>query len=575
MPINLVIPVCGQPELLKQLVTTTSRQHKPGEVQFFIVDNGSDAATCDYLRGLAIGEDFHIVYMGSNHGFAAACNAGIDAVKDHYARVGSGHPGPVCFLNSDTFPVARAFDMLARTLDENPDFAAVGPVSNNVSGPQCVEFPLALSAKSEIERWLQYQYKDSGILETDRLVGFCLMVRDRVWQKFRFDERYGIGNFEDDDYCQQLLAAGFHLAIETRAFVYHVGSATFQALGITGGRFSELMARNEAYFKRKWAADEASTAQGDLEFRQEDWQSGRATTKAPGIPSSGPPSGPPPKFTRVKGIVIGIPNHKGSIPYMTAQSLMAVSAAIARAGLPCSVKIIPCAALHEARQNVVNAILDAPPEFTHAIFLDDDMVFGPDAVANLIADADHHDLDFVTNVAFVNGLPTGPNIFGLRDDRPEFGHAPWWDMMTQWPRNELFEIAACGMANCLVSRRMLKKMREGRSETWCHFIYGELRSEDVAFCINARKAGFKLYCDSRAIVGHISREVKVIDIRDYDQQAGADGMRLKDPELPVGVCKGRGPYVEYVPRSTRWASKPADFLNCAEGVPGQTLLMGD
>ncbi|MEA3366167.1 MAG: hypothetical protein U9Q79_11065, partial [Candidatus Hydrogenedentes bacterium] len=89
--------------------------------------------------------------------------------------------------------------------------------------------------------------------EVDRLVGFCLLIREQTVQKVgRFDESFGIGNFEDDDYCLRMRQAGYRLRIAQDAFVFHYGSRTFLGMGIVGNRWDELMTANQRHFVRKW-----------------------------------------------------------------------------------------------------------------------------------------------------------------------------------------------------------------------------------------------------------------------------------------------------------------------------------
>src|SRR5262249_6816761 len=63
------------------------------------------------------------------------------------------------------------------------------------------------------------------------------------------DERFGIGCYEDDDYCRRALAAGFRAVITLDVFIHHVGGATFRASSVD---FASIMRTNERKFKEKW-----------------------------------------------------------------------------------------------------------------------------------------------------------------------------------------------------------------------------------------------------------------------------------------------------------------------------------
>src|SRR5262249_7355735 len=87
------------------------------------------------------------------------------------------------------------------------------------------------------------------LLDTDRLVGFCLLVRREVVNRVGLlDERFGVGCYEDDDYCRRVLRAGFRAVIARDAFVHHFGGRTFLGSGVD---YHRLMERNQQLFESK------------------------------------------------------------------------------------------------------------------------------------------------------------------------------------------------------------------------------------------------------------------------------------------------------------------------------------
>jgi tetratricopeptide (TPR) repeat protein len=72
-----------------------------------------------------------------------------------------------------------------------------------------------------------------------------------------FDERFGHGNFEDDDFCLRLRLHGYRLVIARRAFLHHEGHATFRALGLS---IVEQIEQRRAQFVAKWQQDPAGRA---------------------------------------------------------------------------------------------------------------------------------------------------------------------------------------------------------------------------------------------------------------------------------------------------------------------------
>jgi len=63
------------------------------------------------------------------------------------------------------------------------------------------------------------------------------------------DERFGRGNFEDDDFCLRALLTGFQTRLAGDCFVHHFGSQSFLAAGID---YRQSLHDNWEIFKRKW-----------------------------------------------------------------------------------------------------------------------------------------------------------------------------------------------------------------------------------------------------------------------------------------------------------------------------------
>lgn len=86
--------------------------------------------------------------------------------------------------------------------------------------------------------------------ETLRLVFFCTLIKREVIKKIGvLDERYVLGNFEDDDYCRRAVNAGFKCLVAEDTFIYHIGHVTFKSEKID---FDATMKLNHAKYKQKW-----------------------------------------------------------------------------------------------------------------------------------------------------------------------------------------------------------------------------------------------------------------------------------------------------------------------------------
>jgi glycosyltransferase involved in cell wall biosynthesis len=250
-PVSIIIPAFNQLHYCKQCIssiqTNTAYPHK-----LILVDNGSTDGVAEYFDTVP---DATVVHAETNRGFAGGVNLGLEQAEGH-----------VLLLNSDTLVPTQWLTRQVTALDRDEHVGMLGPMSNYVSGPQQID-GLEFTALSEINAYADdlAQREAGQLVDAFRLVGFCLLIRDRVAETVgRFDESYGIGNFEDDDYCLRVRRAGYRLCIARDCFVFHYGHRTFLGMGITGDRWSGLIAENQERFREKWdlkPADRTEAAQ--------------------------------------------------------------------------------------------------------------------------------------------------------------------------------------------------------------------------------------------------------------------------------------------------------------------------
>ncbi|HOE65837.1 MAG TPA: glycosyltransferase [Candidatus Hydrogenedentes bacterium] len=237
--VSIIIPAHNQLDYCRACVDSVLRHTRP-PFRLVLIDNGSTDGVAEYFDSTP---DAMVVHTGRNLGFPAGVNRGLAHAQGH-----------VLLLNSDTVVTEGWLERLEEALLETDDIGMAGPVSNCVSGFQQIETP-PLRDEASIHAFSKQRALDfhGQRRETDRLVGFCLLIRDAAFVTVGLlDEAYGIGNFEDDDYGLRVRLAGFRMRIADDCFIYHYGGRSFAGLGIAGDRFHALMDTNERYFLQKW-----------------------------------------------------------------------------------------------------------------------------------------------------------------------------------------------------------------------------------------------------------------------------------------------------------------------------------
>lgn len=174
----------------------------------------------------------------------------------------------------------------------------------------------------------------------------------------------------------------------------------------------------------------------------------------------------------------------------------------------------------DARNRIVDDAFRTGVE--RILFIDSDMVFDPDMAYRLQACMTATGADVVCGIMTTRKHPIEPVIYkALSWEEDENGYLKInKETYRDYPIDSVFEIAACGFGACLVTTEICKKIMG---------IYGAPFTplpglgEDLTFCIKAREAGGKIFCDSRIKVGHIGQSL-------FDEESYWDYRRMEEAE---------------------------------------------
>lgn len=145
-----------------------------------------------------------------------------------------------------------------------------------------------------------------------------------------------------------------------------------------------------------------------------------------------------------------------------------------------------------ARNDLAQMTLDG--NYDWLWFMDDDHAFTPDLLFKLL----RHDKPLTVPVCLMRTPPFQPVTFVERNEENKYQYLPAY--MPDMPAGGLIELQAGGCAGMLIKREVL----EAIEPPW--FEYTD-RSEDIIFCEKAKAAGFGIYCDLEARLGHVTTAV--------------------------------------------------------------------
>ncbi len=157
-----------------------------------------------------------------------------------------------------------------------------------------------------------------------------------------------------------------------------------------------------------------------------------------------------------------------------------------------------------ARNKIASKALQG--DYDYLFFLDDDMVFKPDLLVNLM----ELKTDIVSGLCFLRREPHEPSMFNLAKDGRSY------NPVVIWEAGDLIKCDAVGMACTLISKATLKSLTmvsEYYKNMYAFFDNSYNQGEDVRFCRKAKDLGFTILCDTRELVGHIVE--KVISYGDF------------------------------------------------------------
>lgn len=212
------------------------------EFEIIIVDNGSDEETLRCLDCIEPIENLKIFKNNSNLGFAQANNIGV-----RYASA------PVLiFLNSDTIVPTGAIGALCSKLEKKPKWGAVGPMTNAVGNEQLLSCEGKKTSEILKESLLWIKNSKQSHFQTTQLSFFCVALSKVTWESVgTLDQTFGLGYYEDVDYCIRMSMAGKTMHVAEDIFIYHKGSKSFSR---TPKKVKQLMKRNRKIILKKFGS---------------------------------------------------------------------------------------------------------------------------------------------------------------------------------------------------------------------------------------------------------------------------------------------------------------------------------
>lgn len=142
--------------------------------------------------------------------------------------------------------------------------------------------------------------------------------------------------------------------------------------------------------------------------------------------------------------------------------------------------------------------------FDRMLWLDSDMEFGADFMKRLSADIDDG-CEMVCGLYFKRKAPVEPVIYkevGYYHSEETKEVTPVALSYEDYPKDELFEVGGCGFGGVMMTVDLIKRVVAEFGQPFSPVMgFGE----DLSFCKRVSHIGAKMWCDSRAKMGHVGQ----------------------------------------------------------------------
>jgi len=254
--IDILIPPINHSNFTCSLIKSI-KKHTKIPFKIIYIDNGSELSEFNNVVNSLSNTEHLIIRNHENLGFVKAINQGLKLSRAEY----------ICFQNNDTLVFNNCFERLIFHLQNNHNAGIISPIASAGGGKQGIEIiksnlnwvdfeinkvDINRCSHAEINDFLYKTFQNKTLQINRSLAFFSIVMNRQTFEEVGFlDERYGIGLFDDDDYCQRIVSKSLKLLLALDVYVWHLASTTFKSMH-SNNEFMKMLIDNQKIFQDKW-----------------------------------------------------------------------------------------------------------------------------------------------------------------------------------------------------------------------------------------------------------------------------------------------------------------------------------
>jgi len=238
--VSIVISTSGPQKYIRKCVESV-KKYTPEAHEIIFVDNGAGKGTTKWLKQyMKENSNCSLVKCPKNASSAAIYNEGIKASTGEY----------IVLLSNDVVVSEKWLSGMLECMKRVPDAGIVGPMTNVSTGLQKVSTTDNVSINQLDKIAESFMIKNRyRRLSSKSIDGFCMLfARDLVEEIGLFDEQFGPGGYDDEDFCLRAVLEGRINLIAGDVYLYRQNK--------------KAVVRNKKYFNEKWNKADSHSLSG-------------------------------------------------------------------------------------------------------------------------------------------------------------------------------------------------------------------------------------------------------------------------------------------------------------------------